>query len=85
MAAIWLFRERRLDSVSTHDTAISRVLPDVLEVLSPARSQRTAGLPSRIITEVHFGGGGCDEAVGATQVLSEDLAARRGQATGVHP
>ena len=85
MAAIWLFRERRLDSVSTRGTAISRLLSDVLEVLSSARSQRTARLPSSIITEIHLGGGGCDEAVGAAQVLSEDLATRRGQATGVHP
>jgi hypothetical protein len=85
VAAGWLLGQGRLECVSTRDTAISSLLSDVLEVLSPARSQRTAGLPPEIITEVHFGGGGCDEAVGAAQVLSEDLATRRGQATGVHP
>jgi hypothetical protein len=78
VAAGWLLGEGRLDRVSTRDTAISRLLPDVLALLPNARSQRTAGLPSEITTEGHFGGGGCDEAVGATQVPAEDLAARRG-------
>jgi len=85
MAAGWVLGEGRLEGVSTGEDAFSRLLPDVLEVLSPARSQRTAGLPSEITTEGHFEGGRCDKAVGATQVLSEDLASHRGQATGVHP
>ena len=78
MAAGWLLGQGRLECVSARDTAISRLLSDVLALLPNARSQRTAGLPSEITTEGHFGGGRCDKAVGATQVPAEDLAARRG-------
>ena len=85
VAAGWLLGQGRLECVPARDTAISRLLSDVLALLPNARSQRTARLPSGITTEAHLGGGECDEAVGATQVLSEDLAAPRGQATGVHP
>jgi len=76
VAAGWLLGEGCLECVSTRDTAIPRLLSDVLALLPSARSQRTAGIPSEVTTEGHFGGGGCDEAVGATQVPAEDLAAR---------
>ena len=78
MAAVWLLRKGSLGCVPMREASIPRLVPDVLAVLPNARSQRTAGLPSEITTEGHFGGGGCDEAVGATQVPAEDLAARRG-------
>ena len=42
MAAVWLLRKGGLDSVSTREASIQRLLPHVLAVLPNARPQRAA-------------------------------------------
>ena len=83
MAALWLLRERRLDSVSTRDAAISRLLPDVLAILPQAWPQPAARDASDAAASVTLNSGTGSQDTGGNSGLSEDLAAACGEAAGV--
>ena len=73
-----------MDHVSTRHTAVRSFLPDVLEILPPARAQRAPRRPSGGPDGVPFGGGRCSESIAGTRVITASLATAAGQATRVH-
>ena len=83
VAAGWLLGEGRLECVSTRDTAISRLLPDVLALLPNARPQRAARDAPCSAAAVALRSPTRAYETGRTGGHSQDLAAARRQAARV--
>ena len=85
MAAGWLLGEGRLEPVSTRDTAISSLLPNLLALLPNARSQRAARdapcSPAAVAVALRSPTGARE--TGRTGGYSQNLATARGQAARV--
>jgi excisionase family DNA binding protein len=83
MAAGWLLREGRLEGLPTREATLRSVIPDIVEVLPPARALRAATRLAARIDEERSRGGRSAEAATCTRSSSDGLAASVWQAPRV--